>query len=60
MKIINVIGSPRSAGNSATVARLLLEKLPAEEAQVKTVELNKLNYRGCQGCMACKTNPINA
>jgi Multimeric flavodoxin WrbA len=55
MKIINVIGSPRSSGNSATVARMLLEKLPIEKAQVRTVELNKLNYRGCQGCMACKT-----
>jgi multimeric flavodoxin WrbA len=55
MKIVNVIGSPRPSGNSATVARMLLEKLPAEQAQVKTVHLNQLNYRGCQGCMACKT-----
>ena len=55
MKIINVIGSPRSSGNSATVAKMLLEKLPAEKAQVRTFQLNELNYRGCQGCMACKT-----
>ncbi|HBF38328.1 MAG TPA: NADPH-dependent FMN reductase [Firmicutes bacterium] len=55
MKIINVIGSPRSSGNSATVAQMLLEKLPVEKAQVRTFQLNRLNYRGCQGCMACKT-----
>lgn len=55
MKIMNVIGSPRSGGNSATVARMLLEKLPAENVRVRTVQLNQLNYRGCQGCMACKT-----
>jgi multimeric flavodoxin WrbA len=55
MKIINVIGSPRFSGNSSTVAQMLLEKLPAEKAQVRTFQLNQLNYRGCQGCMACKT-----
>ena len=53
MKITNIIGSPRSAGNSATIVRVLLERLP--DSQVKTFELNKLSYRGCQGCMACKT-----
>ena len=54
MKIMNVIGSPRASGNSATVAQMLLEKLPIAKAQVRTVQLNKLDYRGCQGCMACK------
>ncbi len=55
MKITNIIGSPRSTGNSATIARILLENLQTAEAQMKTFELNKLNYRGCQGCLACKT-----
>jgi multimeric flavodoxin WrbA len=56
MKITNVIGSPRSTGNSATIARVLLDSLQTSGAEVRTVELNKLNYRGCQGCMACKTS----
>ncbi len=55
MKITNIIGSPHSTGNSATIARILLEDLQTTEAQMNTFELNKLNYRGCQGCMACKT-----
>jgi len=55
MKITNVIGSPRSTGNSATIARLLLDSLKTAGTQMRTFELNKLNYRGCQGCMACKT-----
>ncbi len=55
MKIVNVIGSPRSGGNSATITQVLLESLGKTETQVKTFGLNKLNYRGCQGCMACKT-----
>ncbi len=55
MKITNIIGSPRTAGNSATIAKLLIEHLGVSGDQVSTIELNKLNYRGCQGCMACKT-----
>jgi multimeric flavodoxin WrbA len=55
MKITTIIGSPRSKGNSATIARALVETLLKSGAQNKTFELNNLSYRGCQGCMACKT-----
>jgi len=55
MKITNIIGSPRASGNSATIARMLLECWQTSTPQVKTYELNGLTYRGCQGCMACKT-----
>jgi multimeric flavodoxin WrbA len=54
MKVTSVIGSPRSAGNSAAITRVLLDSLQTSGAQVRTFELNKLSYRGCQGCMACK------
>jgi len=56
MKIINVLGSPRTTGNSAAIAHTLLEILQKHGNQVRTFELNKLTYQGCQGCMACKTN----
>lgn len=56
MKIINVLGSPRTTGNSAAIAHALLEILQKHSNQVRTFELNKLTYQGCQGCMACKTN----
>ncbi len=55
MKITTVLGSPRSNGNSATIAKALLDQLSKSGAQKATFELNKLSYRGCQGCMACKT-----
>jgi Multimeric flavodoxin WrbA len=55
MKITNIIGSPRSTGNSVTIARVLIDDLQTAEPLVRTFELNRLNYRGCQGCMACKT-----
>ena len=55
MKITTVIGSPRPKGNSATIARTLIDTLSKGGAKNKTFELNSLSYRGCQGCMACKT-----
>lgn len=55
MKITTVIGSPRSNGNSATIAKALLKLLSKEQINERTFELNKLTYRGCQGCLACKT-----
>ena len=55
MKITNIVGSPRTKGNSATIAHSLLDILQTNGAKVRTFELNKLTYRGCQSCMACKT-----
>ena len=54
MKIINIIGSPRTSGNGATIAQLLLEGLENKSTQAHTIKLNELSYRGCQSCMACK------
>jgi len=55
MKIVALLGSPRLKGNSATVARRFCDAAETLGAEVKTYELNKLQYRGCQGCMTCKT-----
>jgi len=55
MKIICLIGSPRKESNSAAIARRFCETAAGLGAKIDTVELNQLNYRGCQGCLACKT-----
>jgi multimeric flavodoxin WrbA len=55
MKIVSLLGSPRSKGNSSTLAKHFCEAVEKLGAQVQTFELNKLNFRGCQACMACKT-----
>ena len=55
MKIVTVLGSPRTNGNSATIARRVTETAAKLGAETRTFELNKLSYRGCQGCYACKT-----
>lgn len=54
MKIVCLLGSPRKNGNSATVAAHLLTKAHELGAEVETIYLNGLNYRGCQACYACK------
>jgi len=55
MKIVCLLGSPRSNGNSATIANRFMETAAALGAETRTFELNRLNYRGCQACYACKT-----
>ncbi|HMK57067.1 MAG TPA: flavodoxin family protein [Dissulfurispiraceae bacterium] len=54
MKIVSLLGSPRTKGNSATIANRFTETAAKLGAEVKTFELNKLAYRGCQACYACK------
>lgn len=54
MKIVCLYGSPRSEGNSATLANRFLEEAENLGAYVKTYALNKLDLKGCQACRACK------
>ena len=55
MKIVCVLGSPRTKGNSSTLAQHFCSAAEKLGATVETFALNKLNFRGCQACMACKT-----
>lgn len=55
MKIACLLGSPRSNGNSATIARRFLDAAETLGAEKETFNLNSLSYRGCQACYACKT-----
>ena len=55
MKIVALLGSPRANKNSATIADHFTATAAQLGAQVRTYELNRLDYRGCQGCYACKT-----
>ena len=54
MKIVTLLGSPRSTGNSSTIAKHLAESAVKLGAQSSIYELNRLSYRGCQACYACK------
>ena len=55
MKIVSLLGSPRQVGNSATIANHFTKTAESLGAQIRTFELNRLSYRGCQACYACKT-----
>ncbi|MBM3302076.1 MAG: flavodoxin family protein [Deltaproteobacteria bacterium] len=55
MKIVAVLGSPRSKSNSTALARILMEKARELGAQTEEFALNKLQFKGCQGCETCKT-----
>ncbi len=54
MKIVTLLGSPRTDGNSTAIARRITETAEKLGAETRTFELNRLAYRGCQGCYACK------
>jgi multimeric flavodoxin WrbA len=54
MKIVAVLGSPRSAGNSSSLAKRILATAEKKGAHTVCYELNALNYQGCQACYACK------
>ena len=54
MKIVTLLGSPRSQGNSTAIARRFQDTAVNLGAEIRTFELNRLTYRGCQGCYACK------
>lgn len=54
MRILCLYGSPRPAGNSAVLAYSFCDAAEALGAQVSRVQLNDLDYKGCQGCLACK------
>jgi multimeric flavodoxin WrbA len=55
MKTVCVLGSPRAEGNRAFVAKHFCNAAEKLGAEVRTLALNNLQYRGCQGCWACKT-----
>ncbi len=59
MKVIGVLGSPRSNGNSSTIARRVLDGARAAGHEVVIYEINKMNVRGCQACRACKDNGVD-
>ena len=54
-RVVCVLGSPRSNGNSETIAKKLLETMESLGAQTRTFVLNDLDIKGCQACMGCKT-----
>jgi len=59
MRVVAVLGSPRSNGGSSTLARRVLDGARAAGHEVVVYEINKMNVRGCQACRTCKENLVD-
>jgi multimeric flavodoxin WrbA len=59
MKVVAVLGSPRSNGGSSTVARRVLDGARAAGHEVVAYEINQMNVRGCQACRTCKDKLVD-
>jgi multimeric flavodoxin WrbA len=55
MKIIALNSSPRRDWNTAQLLKRALEGAASMGAETQFLNLNDLNYKGCQSCFACKT-----
>ena len=54
MKALALNGSPRRAGNTATMLEHALEGAATQGAETKLVHLHDLTFTGCTSCFACK------
>jgi len=56
MKIIGIVGSPRSNGNVDTLVEAVLAGAGEAGHETRKYDLNKMRFQGCQGCGYCKTH----
>jgi multimeric flavodoxin WrbA len=54
MRVAVILGSPRLAGNSTTLADLFCEEFNGSDVSIARHHLNSMNIKGCQSCSACK------
>ncbi len=52
-KILAVIGSPRTGGNTEILVSKIVEGAVSAGASVETIRLGELHIRECDGCHAC-------
>ncbi|MCK5290761.1 MAG: flavodoxin family protein [Thermoplasmata archaeon] len=53
-KVIILVGSPRSKGNTARIVERVDEILQKRDIESEIVKLNKLDIRPCRNCGACE------
>jgi multimeric flavodoxin WrbA len=54
MHVTTVLGSPRKAGNTATVLGLFEELMTRQRHKVDRINVVDYDVRGCLGCQACR------
>lgn len=53
MKVLGIMGSPRSSGNTHVLMKRLMDGCRSQEAETEIIELAGLEIRECDGCQAC-------
>jgi multimeric flavodoxin WrbA len=54
MKIIGIVGSPRTKGNAETLTRIALEAAEKEGAEIELITLAGEDIKPCDGCRVCR------
>lgn len=54
MRILSILGSPRSNGNTALVLSYVEDKLKKEKMDIKRIHVGGLDIKGCKECFGCK------
>lgn len=55
MKIVGIVGSPRSGGNTETLTRIALEEISKEGLKTELVSLAGKKITPCDGCASCRS-----
>ncbi len=56
MKVLGIVSSPRQNGNVDTLVQEVLDGAAQAGHRVDKVNINDMDYSGCQACMWCKKN----
>lgn len=56
MKVVAFNGSPRPAGNTAQLIRIVFAELEAAGIETELVQVGGTKLRGCKACMKCVKN----
>ena len=53
MKILGIVGSPRSKGNTFSIINWMLEAAKEEKVDFEVLALSELDIKYCTGCTKC-------
>ncbi|OHS95432.1 NADPH-dependent FMN reductase [Tritrichomonas foetus] len=56
MKVLAFNGSPRGGCNTGNMLKSALDGCRSKGAITKLINLNEINFKGCQSCLLCKRN----
>jgi multimeric flavodoxin WrbA len=53
MKVVGIVGSPRSEGNTEIITRIALEEIQKEGLETELISLAGKKIKPCDGCRSC-------